>query len=98
MSSNVNPLTLIALSPQPQQKSSGGSSFYEAMARAWGQALDRQATTIENQSNAIAAGNDRPEAITELTAQSLKMGFMSNSAHSAISAVGQGLETMARKQ
>lgn len=99
MSSNLNPLTLIALSPQPVEKTSKpGSSFFEAMARAWGQALDRQATTIEQQSDAVAAGNDRPEAITELTAQSLKMSFLSNSAHSAISAVGQGLETMARKQ
>jgi hypothetical protein len=97
MSNNLNPLTLIALSPQPQGKGSSGSSFYEAMARAWGQALDRQATTIEQQSNAIAAGNDRPEAITELTAQSLKMGFLSNSAHTSISKVGEGLETMARK-
>lgn len=98
MSNNVNPLSLIALAPIPPQKSSnGGSSFFEAMARAWGEALDRQAATIEQQSNAISSGNDTPQAITELTAQSLKMSFLSNSSHTAIGAVGQGLETMARK-
>jgi hypothetical protein len=99
MSNYVNPLTLIALSPLPPKKeSSGGSSFFEAMARAWGEALDKQADLITQKSDAITAGDDKPQAITELTAQSLKMSFLANSSHSAISAVGQGLETMARKQ
>lgn len=99
MSNSIDPLKLIALSPLPPKKeTSGGSSFFEAMARAWGEALDKQANLITQKSDEISAGNDRPEAITELTAQSLKMSFLANSSHSAISAVGQGLETMARKQ
>jgi hypothetical protein len=100
MSNPVNPLTVIAAAPLTTSRTSTSrsSSFFEAMARAWGEALDKQADTIQQQSDAISAGDDRPQAITELTAQSLKMGFLSNSSHSSISSVGEGLNTMARKQ
>jgi hypothetical protein len=99
MSSNVNPLSLIAAAPTIQPKSNQqGSSFFEAMAQAWGEALDKQAGIIQQKSDAISGGNDTPSAITELSAESLKMSFLSNSSHTAISSVGQGLETMARKQ
>ena len=92
-----NQLSMVAAAPMTQQKPQGGT-WFEAMASAWGQALDKQASIIEQQSDAVSAGNDTPAAITELTAQSLKMGFLSNSSHSAISSVGSALETMARKQ
>jgi hypothetical protein len=100
MSNSINQLSLVAASPMTQQKSTqgGGGTWFEAMANAWGQALDKQASVIEQQSDAISGGNDTPAAITELTAQSLKMSFLANSSHSSISAVGQALETMARKQ
>lgn len=98
MSSNyVNPLTVLATAPTSGQKKTGGT-WFEAMAQAWGQTLDNQADRIQQQSDAVAAGDDKPAAITELTAQSLKMGFLSNSSHTALGAVGQALETMARKQ
>jgi hypothetical protein len=101
MSNYVNPLAVIAaapLSPTPKGSSSnGGDSFFEAMARAWGEALDKQADSIKAKSDEISGGNDTPQAITDLTAQSLKMGFLSNSSHSSISAVGDALNTMARK-
>jgi hypothetical protein len=100
MSNYVNPLSLIAATPITQTKSasSGSGSFFEAMARAWGQALDKQAGLIQEKSDAIAAaGNDNPSAITELTTESLRMSFMSNSSNTSISSVGQALETMARK-
>ena len=70
-------------------KSSGGS---------WGQALDRQAGDIEAKSAAMSTGGDKPADVTELTAMSLKMSFLSNSSHTAIATVGSALETMARKQ
>jgi hypothetical protein len=74
-------------------------SWFEAMAEAWGQALDRQATKIEDLSTNIGdEGADTPSAITELTAESLKMTFVANSSHTAISSVGGALDTMARKQ
>lgn len=100
MSNYVNPLALVAATPMTQNKSSNGSSsFFEALARAWGEALDNQAGVIQQKSDAIAAGgNDNPSAITELTTESLRMSFLSNSSHTSISTVGSALETMARKQ
>ena len=74
-------------------------SWFEAMADAWGQALDRQAATIENMSLEIGDGGiDTPAVVNKLTAESLKMTFLSNSSHTALSSVGSALDTMARKQ
>ena len=100
MSNTVSPLTQIALAPVQPRKvvDGGGSSFFEAMAQAWGQALDKQADAIKDASDVINGGDDRPAALTELTTQSLKMNFLSQSSQSSISAVGKALETMARKQ
>ena len=99
MSNNVYPLAVIASTPMSQQKKSGGDgTWFEAMAEAWGQTLDAQADKITQQSDVISAGDDSPAAITDLTTQSLKMGFLSNSSHTSISSVGSALETMARKQ
>ena len=78
-------------------KASGGS-WFEAMADAWGQALDKQANDIETKSAAMNAGGDKPADVTELTAMSLKMSFLASSSHTAVSTVGSALETMARKQ
>jgi len=73
-------------------------NWFEAFAAAWGKALDKQAARIEQQSDDVAnAGADNPSQITELTAESLKMSFLSNSAHSSLDSVGKSLETMARK-
>jgi hypothetical protein len=98
----TNPLSLIAAAPMQQNtyggKGNGSGHWFEAMARAWGQTLDAQAGRIQQQSEIVANGDDTPAAITELSTQSLKMSFLSNSSHSAISSVGQALETMARKQ
>ncbi|MBX2826291.1 MAG: hypothetical protein KTR33_16265 [Gammaproteobacteria bacterium] len=75
------------------------SSWYEAMAEAWGQALDTQASRIESLATEVSdAGNDTPSQITQLTAESLRMGFLSNSSHTSLTSVASALETMARKQ
>jgi len=75
------------------------TSWYEAMAEAWGQALDTQASRIESLATEVAdAGNDTPSQITQLTAESLRMGFLSNSSHTSLTSVASALETMARKQ
>lgn len=97
--SNVNALSNLAAAPlatQVKDKSTPGS-WFEALAQAWGNALDKQADAIQAQSGKISGGDDTPATVTELTAQSLKMGFLSNSAHSSISGVSEGLNTMARK-
>lgn len=77
---------------------SPGGSWFEAMANAWGQALDGQAEAIEQKSAEVAANSDKPADVTELTALSLEMSFLASSSHTAISSVGSALETMARKQ
>lgn len=75
-----------------------GSSWFEAMADAWGEALNAQATKIEMMSDKIAQGAETPADLSNLTAESLAMGFVSNSAHTALTAVGSAQETLARKQ
>lgn len=73
-------------------------NWFEAFASAWGKALDTQAAAIEQRSDVVAnGGGDNPSQITELTAESLKMSFLSNSSHSSLDSVGKALETMARK-
>jgi len=74
------------------------SSWYEAMSRAWGQTLDQQATKITNLSNVIGQGGDQPSNVVQLTAESLRMQFLSNNASTSQNSVGQALETLGRKQ
>lgn len=75
-----------------------GVSWFEAMADAWGKALDAQANKIVEMSDGLQDGLDSPSQVNQLTAQSLHMQFLANSSHTAITAVGSSLETMARKQ
>lgn len=96
MSISNNPYTTLATTAN---NDSSDGSWFEAMAEAWGEALDRQANKIETASTEIGdQGQETPSKITELTAESLKMTFLSNSSHTALSSLGSSLETMARKQ
>lgn len=74
------------------------SSWFEAMAEAWGEALDKQASTMIERAEGLANGAESPAEITMLTAESLRMQFLSNSSHTALTSMGSALETMARKQ
>jgi hypothetical protein len=78
--------------------SGGSSSWYEAMSRAWGQTLDAQAAKITELSDVIGAGGDEPSNMVELTAQSLRMQFISNNAATSQNSVGQALETLGKRQ
>ncbi len=78
--------------------STGGNSFFEALALAWGQALDAEAQKITNLSNQIGSGSDDPSQLTLLTAESQRLSFMTNSESTSLNAVGDGLATTARKQ
>ena len=101
-------LTMLAATPMTNTTSStnatsstnnGPGSWFEAMAQAWGQALDQQANVIQQDSAAINnGGSDSPSAITTLTAESLKMTFQSDNSHTSLTSVGEALDTMARKQ
>lgn len=74
------------------------SSWFEAMAGAWGKALDQQAATIATMSDQLTNGGDQPSAMVALSAESMRMQFMSNSASTSNNSVGQALETLGRKQ
>ncbi len=97
MSQSINSLSMLASTPT-MGKSGDKANWFEAMAEAWGEALDKQAGNIETLADQISGGDDKPATVTQLTAESLKMGFLSNSSHTALSSVGAALETMARKQ
>lgn len=95
---DINNLTSINASIANNNNSSE-KSWFEAMAEAWGKALDNQASKIETLSTEIGDnGKNMPSEVTELAAQSQVMSFLSNSSHTAISSVGSSLDTMARKQ
>jgi hypothetical protein len=89
------------------------NSWFEAMAKAWGNALDQEANKVtalsdqvsdgtdadtNAQPGASSSGSDNPSVLTQLTAESLKMQFLSTSSSTSINAVGQGLNTLAQKQ
>lgn len=74
-------------------------SWYEAMAQAWGQSLNNQAQVITQLSNEIGnSGSDQPAQITQLTAESMRFSFMATNASTATTSVGDGLESLGRKQ
>ena len=73
-------------------------SWYEAMASAWGETLDNQAQKITELSSQVGTGDDQPSQIVQLTAESLRMQFLSNQSATANNSVGQALESIARKQ
>ena len=81
----------------PPTKSTS-SGFFEALARAWGEALDKQAQTISDESQALNQdGNDTLSNITELTAESSRMSFLANSSHTSLSESGEALKAVSQK-
>ncbi len=101
----MNDIQMTAMQPAGST-STGKKSWFEAMADAWGQALDTQAQRIVDKSETVGnsqgsgteGAGDSASDITELTAMSLRMSFLASSSHTSISSVGSALETMARKQ
>jgi hypothetical protein len=76
----------------------GDGSWFLALARAWGTTLDRQATRIQELSDQLGQGVDKPSQVAELTAESLRLSFLAQSTNTSVDSVGRGLETVARKQ
>ena len=102
MTTNINTemqtLAATPLTGQRMDRDSRPSNWFEAFADAWGKALDNQAAVIEQKSDGIAnQGGDNPSQITMLTAEAMKMSFLSQSSHSSLDSVSKALETMARK-
>lgn len=76
----------------------GSGSWFEALSDAWGKTLDREASKLQTMSDSLGnSGNDNPSQVTQLTAEAMRMSFLSNSSSSSIDSVGKSLETMARK-
>ena len=97
MNQNVNPLSVMATAPSTTKKE-GSGTWYQAMAEAWGQTLDKQAGKLDELAADISAnGADQPSTLTLMSAESLKMGFLSQSSHTALSSTGEALKTMAQK-
>lgn len=100
MSDSINPVSVMATAPNMGKKSTSsgsGSTWYEAMAEAWGQTLDAQAGKMQTLAGEISNGGDKPSTLTLMSAESLKMGFLSQSSNTAISSTGEALKTMAQK-
>jgi hypothetical protein len=71
-----------------------GASWFEAIANALGNALNKQAEKIKALSSQITDANasDKPKTMTDLNAASQKMAFMTQSATEVIQTVGKALK------
>jgi hypothetical protein len=95
-----NGLGMMAATPMIGNGKSNDTSdgnWFEALSQAWGKTLDNEASRISAMSDGLSAGNENPSDITKLTAESMRMSFLSQSSSSSIDSVGKSLETMARK-
>ncbi len=95
--STLQPTTSLSPGRRPVD-SEEAKSWFEAMARAWGNALDQQAARVTSLSDQLSNGGDQPSTMTVLTAESLKMQFLANNASTANNSVGQALETLGKKE
>ncbi len=94
----INPLSVMATNATQSNQKNKSGTWYQAMAEAWGETLDRQANTLEDLSTQIGeGGQDNPSTLTLMSAEALKMGFLSQSSHTTLSSTGEALKTMAQK-
>jgi len=96
--SDFSPVSASAITAANSTNKKDTGSWYEAMAEAWGKALDKQADKIVELSSQLDQGGDSPSKYNEFTAESLRMGIISNASHTSLTSVASALETMARKQ
>jgi hypothetical protein len=84
---------------QRASPASGGDSpsWYSAVSRAWGRALDSQADRVVKMSNALAHGDPSIGEVMQVTAEAQLMGVLSSSAATVNNSIGQALETLGRK-
>lgn len=92
------PISATAITAANSTNKKDTGSWYEAMAEAWGKALDKQADKILELSAGLEEGGDTPSKFNQFTAESLRMGIISNASHTSLTSVASALETMARKQ
>jgi hypothetical protein len=68
------------------------------VARAWGDALDRQAEKTVRLSRDLNSGNDGPGAAMLISAAAHQLTFLSTAASSVSNSIGEALQTLGRKQ
>jgi len=90
--------TLTNSSGSTGSSSTNGGGFFEALAQAWGKALDDAGQQLSNESqNLNVDGQDTMSNITQLTADSTRMSFLANSSHTSISDAGDAMKAVAQK-
>jgi hypothetical protein len=89
------PFPTTPTSAQPKERS---DSWFEAMAQAWADVMDKQAETVVALSGEMSSGRDDPSTAIQLQAQAQKMSFLSTGASTSINSVGNALEVLAKKQ
>jgi len=89
----------------PSSGASGASqvdqaSWFEAMARAWGQSLEREQDGIQETVNEMQTGqgdSDSVENKVELQAQIQRFSFLSSASSNTIKTAGDTLDKLARR-
>jgi hypothetical protein len=95
---NLSTLQQLVLTNAVTPPKATSGNFFEALAQAWGEALDKQAQVIQEKSAALNQdGADTPSAITELSAESARISFLANSSHTSISESAEALKSVAQK-
>jgi hypothetical protein len=93
--SGGGPFPSTPVAAQPEDRS---NSWFEAMAQAWGEVMDKQAAQVVSLSDELTAGRDDPGTATQLQAQAQKMAYLSTAASTSINSAGNALELLAKKQ
>lgn len=75
------------------------TSWFEAMARAWGDELDEQTDKIIDLSDKLTNSGDAatPGTSTEFQAATATLNFLSQAANNSVKTAGKAIETLARK-
>lgn len=82
---------------RPSASGGAATSWFEAMSRAWGDRLDAQASKIIDLSNQVGSGTDNPSAIAMLTAESLRLQFISQSAATSQNSTADALKSISSR-
>lgn len=78
-------------------KDQKSSSWFEALAQAWGDVMDKQAADMQIRSEQIGTGQDQPSQMLLLSAEAQRFGFTATNASTACNSIGDALETLGKK-
>jgi hypothetical protein len=84
--------------PTAQQPRGRSDSWFEAMAQAWAEVMDKQAEQVVALSDELTSGRDDPGTAIQLQAQAQKMAYLATASSTSINSVGNALEVLAKKQ